>query len=194
MSSVSEKTLLLLEELQDTLYSNLIQQVESDLNIKFEELIRKKNFFSRIYIDKSFSVHILRNEKINTSDLSSLLRTGSVSDATNVLGETAITTLQERYKVTNVAELRKALFDETAAQILLPVEISKDRLSSGEKQIFVMSLYWAMMNQSMVATIIPYLIALLQRHCRTTFMDYLRQKLTVGDQTLTIKHLLIAFK
>lgn len=99
-------------------------------------------------IDKSFSVHILRNEKINTSDLSSLLRTGSVSVATNVLGETAITTLQERYKVTNVAELRKALFDETAAQILLPVEISKDRLSSGEKQIFVMSLYWAMMNQS----------------------------------------------
>lgn len=97
---------------------------------------------------QSFSVHILRNEKINTSDLSSLLRTGSVSVATNVLGETAITTLQERYKVTNVAELRKALFDETAAQILLPVEISKDRLSSGEKQIFVMSLYWAMMNQS----------------------------------------------
>lgn len=31
---------------------------------------------------------------------------------------------------------------------MLPVEIGKDRLSSGEKQIFVMSLYWAMMNQS----------------------------------------------
>ncbi|MEI3142574.1 MAG: hypothetical protein V8S77_04910 [Oscillospiraceae bacterium] len=42
VSAVSGKTLLLLEELQDTLYSNLIQQVESDLNIKFEELIRKK--------------------------------------------------------------------------------------------------------------------------------------------------------
>lgn len=47
---------------------------------------------------------------------------------------------------------------------------------------------------AMIPLKIPYLIALLQRHCRTTFMDYLRQKLTVGDQTLTIKHLLIAFK
>ena len=28
------------------------------------------------------------------------------------------------------------------------MEINKDQLSSGEKQIFVMSLYWAMMQQS----------------------------------------------
>ena len=148
VSSVSEKTLLLLEELQKILYSNLIQQVENDLNEKFRELIRKKNFFSRIYIDKNFSVHILRNEKINTADLISLLRTGSASVATNVLGETAIADLQKRYNTTTSPELRKALLNETSVQILLPVEIRKEQLSSGEKQIFVMSLYWAMMNQS----------------------------------------------
>ena len=148
VSTVSGKTLLLLEELQNTLYSNLIQQVENDLNKKFGELIRKKNFFSKIYIDKSFSVHILRNEKINRIDLISLLRTGNFSVVTNVLGEIAVTTLQERYSAVSVVELRKALSDETVEQISLPVEISKDRLSSGEKQIFVMSLYWAMMNQS----------------------------------------------
>lgn len=148
VSTVSGKTLLLLEELQNTLYSNLIQRVENDLNKKFGELIRKKNFFSKIYIDKSFSVHILRNEKINRIDLISLLRTGNFSVVTNVLGEIAVTTLQERYSAISVVELRKALSDETVEQISLPVEISKDRLSSGEKQIFVMSLYWAMMNQS----------------------------------------------
>ena len=38
--------------------------------------------------------------------------------------------------------------DDTCEKISLPVEVNKDRLSSGEKQIFVMSLYWAMMNQS----------------------------------------------
>lgn len=197
VSSVSEKTLLLLEELQDTLYSNLIQQVESDLNIKFEELIRKKNFFSRIYIDKSFSVHILRNEKINTSDLISLLRTGNVSIATNVLGEIAITTLQERYKVTNVVELRKALLDETAAQILLPVEISKDHLSSGEKQIFVMSLYWAMMNQS--KNELPFIIdtpfARIDAEHRANITEYFFKRLTgqllilSTDEELSSNHL-----
>lgn len=148
VSTISGKALLLLEELQDSLYSNLIQQVETDLNRKFGELIRKKNFFSRIFIDKTFAVHILRNEKIATTDLLSLLKTGNYSVATNVLGENAVTTLQTRYNTYSVAELRKALSNESAGKLLLPVEISKDRLSSGEKQIFVMSLYWAMMNQS----------------------------------------------
>lgn len=197
VSSVSEKALLLLEELQDTLYSNLIQQVERDLNIKFEELIRKKNFFSRIYIDKYFSVHILRNEKINTSDLISLLRTGNVSVVTNMLGETAIATLQEQYKATNAAELRKALMVEKAAQILLPVEISKDRLSSGEKQIFVMSLYWAMMNQS--KNELPFIIdtpfARIDAEHRTNITEYFFKKLTgqllilSTDEELSNNHL-----
>lgn len=180
VSSVSEKTMLLLEELQDTLYANLIQQVESDLNAKFEELIRKKNFFSRIYIDKNFSVHILRNEKINTADLISLLRSGNASVATNVLGETAIGTLRDRYKATNVVELRRALSDETAAQILLPIEINQDRLSSGEKQIFVMSLYWAMMNQS--KNELPFIIdtpfARIDTEHRANITEYFFKRLT----------------
>ncbi len=46
VSAVSGKTLLLLEDLQNTLYSNLIQRVESDLNKKFQELIRRRTFFS----------------------------------------------------------------------------------------------------------------------------------------------------
>lgn len=41
-------------------------------------------------------------------------------------------------------------------QIQLPVEVEKDRMSSGEKQIFVMSLYWALMQQSKNA--LPFII------------------------------------
>lgn len=148
VSAVSGKTLLLLEELQSTLYANLIQQVEKDLNKKFKELIRKENFFSRICIDGNFVVRILRDEEINKADLLSLLRTGSFSAAISALGETAIVVLKKRYQVGSAAELRKKLSDEVYERIVLPVEIGKDRLSSGEKQIFVMSLYWAMMNQS----------------------------------------------
>lgn len=197
VSSVSGKTLLLLEELQDTLYSNLIQQVESDLNRKFAELICKKSFFSRIYIDKCFSVHILRNEKINKVDLISLLRTGSISMATNLLGESAVATLQERYKVATVTELRNALSNETAERVLLPVEISKDRLSSGEKQIFVMSLYWAMMNQS--KNELPFIIdtpfARIDAEHRANITEYFFKKLTgqlvilSTDEELSHNHL-----
>ena len=147
VSDVSGKMLLLLEELQDTLYTNLIQQVESDLNRKFSELIRKKNFFSYVKIDRNFSVHILREVKIDRKNLVSLLRSGGVSAAADALGETAVAALKERCHADSAAELRKAVSCENE-KIVLPVEINKDQLSSGEKQIFVMSLYWAMMQQS----------------------------------------------
>lgn len=197
VSTVSGKTLLLLEELQDTLYSSLIQQVESDLNRQFENLIRKKNFFSRIYIDKSFTVHILRNERINKIDLISLLRTGSFSVASNVLGDVAIESLQERYSVDSITELRKALSAENVEKILLPVEISKDQLSSGEKQIFVMSLYWAMMNQS--KNELPFIIdtpfARIDAEHRANITEYFFKKLTgqllilSTDEELSNNHL-----
>lgn len=147
VSDVSGKMLLLLEELQDTLYTNLIQQVESDLNRKFAELIRKKDFFSYVKIDRNFSVHILRETEIDRENLLSLLRSGGVSAATDALGETAVAALKERCHADSAAGLRKAISVENE-KIILPVEINKDQLSSGEKQIFVMSLYWAMMQQS----------------------------------------------
>lgn len=195
--SVSGKTLLLLEDLQETLYSNLIQQVEDDLNKKFRELIHKKNFFSRIFIDKSFSVHILRNENINKADIISLLRTGSVSVVSNMLGETALTALQAHYNVSSVTDLRKALSNETAERILLPVEASKDQLSSGEKQIFVMSLYWAIMNQS--KNELPFIIdtpfARIDTEHRANITEYFFKQLTgqllilSTDEELSNNHL-----
>lgn len=148
ISTISGKTLLLLEELQSTLYATLIQQVEADLNTKFKELIRKTDFFSRITIDSDFNVHILREEVINTNDLLVLLRGTNYAVAVNALGTTAIQELQERYQVTAIADLRKKLHGEAYGNVTLHIEVNKDRLSSGEKQIFVMSLYWAIMNQS----------------------------------------------
>jgi len=148
VSNVSGKALLLLEELQRILYANLIRQVETDLNVKFRELIRKTEFFSKIVIDDNFTVHILRNDEISKVDLLSLLRGTNYSVATNVLGSVAVKALQDYYNAASITDLRKALQIDPIEKILLPIELNKDRLSSGEKQIFVMSLYWALMNQS----------------------------------------------
>ena len=40
------------------------------------------------------------------------------------------------------------LTDGNNVSYTLPVEVNKDQLSSGEKQVFVMALYWALMRQS----------------------------------------------
>ena len=64
--------------------------------------------------------------------------------------------LMERYNPKTPADLKAKLERAGEASILLPIEIDKDHLSSGEKQIFVMSLYWAMMNQS--SNDLPFII------------------------------------
>lgn len=156
VSALSGRVLLLLEELQGALYAKLINRVEQDINSKFRELIRKKNFFTEVKIDDDFSIHILRNQFISKEDLLSLLRGTSFSVAKRALGEHAIDALQEQYGVHTVPALHKAIRNCNEPGMNLPVEINKDRLSSGEKQIFVMSLYWAMMNQS--KNELPYVI------------------------------------
>lgn len=148
VSAVSGRVMLLLENLQNILYSDLIQRVEADVNAKFEQLIRKKNFFTRIYIDPQFTVHILRNEAVSKADLLGLFKTGSFTAARNALGETALQTVFQLAGSTSLTAVRKQIELIDDDLIELPVEVNKERLSSGEKQIIVMSLYWAMMNQS----------------------------------------------
>lgn len=197
VSDISGKVLLLLEELQEMLYSNLIRQVEVDLNAKFKELIRKKGFFSRLVIDHNFVVHILRQEKISKTDLISLFRSGNQNVAINVLGKVAVEELFNHYKVTSVAELRNALSAEKEENLTLPVELDKERLSSGEKQIFVMSLYWAMMNQS--KNELPFIIdtpfARIDTEHRANITEHFFKKLTgqllilSTDEELSSSHL-----
>ncbi|NLL65885.1 MAG: DNA sulfur modification protein DndD, partial [Clostridiaceae bacterium] len=54
------------------------------------------------------------------------------------------------------AEFAYILSAQTQDRVILPVEFDKDRLSSGEKQIFVMALYWALIQQS--EQNLPYII------------------------------------
>ena len=126
-----------------------------------------------------------------------MLRTGNFSVATSALGDVAIASLRERYSVDSAIELRETLSAETVEQIILPVEISKDRLSSGEKQIFVMSLYWAIMNQS--KNELPFIIdtpfARIDTEHRANITEYFFKKLTgqllilSTDEELSNNHL-----
>lgn len=148
VSALSGRVLLMLEELQEFLYTNLIEQVQRDINSKFSELIRKKDFFTRITIDRDFGVHILREQPVARTDLLSLLRGSNLSLVTGALGTAAVEQLKLIFNCSTALELRKELKKSPVNSYILPVEVDKNRLSSGEKQIFVMALYWAMMNQS----------------------------------------------
>ena len=69
MSALSDRMILLVEELQEQQYKKLIADVEYDLNRKFRELIRKDDFADRIYLGDDFSLHLVRNQAVEVSAL-----------------------------------------------------------------------------------------------------------------------------
>ena len=179
VSAVSGRVLLLLEDLQRELYSKLIQKVEIDINEKFRQLIRKRDFFSCIKIDENFNLHILRYRDITKQDLLSQFKGNGFTALQKAIGPYAVCKLQELLNVETYEDLKNRLKQSRCESYWLPFEIDKDRLSSGEKQIFVMSLYWAMMQQSKNS--LPYVIdtpfARIDTEHRANITDYFFKQL-----------------
>jgi len=156
VAAISGRVLLLLEELQALIYDDLVKKVEHDLNTKFLQLFRKKDFFSRIVVENDFSVHILRNQSISRNDLISLLQASSLTPLYNAIGKYAVEELMRTLNVHTKSELSAMVRMSPEENYVLPVALDKQRFSSGEKQIFVMALYWSMMHQSKSS--LPYII------------------------------------
>jgi len=144
---LSGKALLLIEELQGQLFKRVIKQVEEDVNNKFKQLIRKEDFFDYISIDDSFNIQIIRNQPIEIRSLLNTARRSGVASIKKSIKERAFTELLKHYHARE-DQLISRLNETFDKQITLPIEIDKGRFSNGEKQIFVMALYWAIMNQS----------------------------------------------
>lgn len=147
VAALSDRMILLVEELQELQYKNLIAEVETDLNKKFKELIRKDNFVSHINLDLDFNLHLIRYQNVEFDKLKETVCKHGARALKNSLKEYAYNTLIKKLNSTE----DKLVFDiaeYSQEYIELPIELDYTRFSNGEKQILVMSLYWAIMNQS----------------------------------------------
>ena len=145
--SLSDRMLLLVEELQEQQYKKLLANVECDMNKKFKELIRKEDFVDRIYFEHDFSMHLVRNQEVEIAALKRTVKRHGVAALRGSLKESGYHALIERLSVSE-ENLAAALECYAAETITLPVELDYTRFSNGEKQVLVMALYWAIMQQS----------------------------------------------
>ena len=147
VSAVSTKVLLLLEDLQGIIFDRLIREVREDTLIEFNRLIRKRKFIDDIRIDEDFRVHLLRKQILEKKDLIKIWRRSGVAGVQRSLRKYAFSQLSELIGNPDEINFGNALESCPFNEFELMVEIDKDTLSKGETQVFVMSLYWAMMQQ-----------------------------------------------
>lgn len=147
VSAISSRVLLFLEELQENLFANLLQAVKKDTLSEFNCLIRKKKFIDDIEIDRDFRVHLFRQQLVEKRDIVRIYRRSGVVGVKRSLGEYTFAHLCQCLNIADESEFENALKTCERNDFELLMEINKDTLSKGEIQIFVMSLYWALMQQ-----------------------------------------------
>ena len=141
------KVMLIVEQLQVILYKRLLKMVESDMNLKLKELMRKDNFWQEVHIDDMFNVHIICQQPVDIAALLNTIKGNGIKGLKDKLGLEAFSVLLNHFH-TSEQKLATRLKETAEESIALPLEMDFDRLSKGEKQVFVMALYWSIMNQS----------------------------------------------
>ena len=143
-SLLSKKSVSIKRELEDLIVSNL------------RLIYRKDNLITHIEIDDSFQLNLYQDAMYSSQELLHLLKNLGKDDFALAIGEEGKKLLFKEYSVKSFAELSDKLKKEKSNEIGLYKNIDLSRLSKGERQIFILSLYWAIIKLS--GKDIPFII------------------------------------
>ena len=180
VTSISSKAIVLLEELQAKIHGKLTKEVRADTLSALRLLIRKKSFIEDLEIDDNFKVHLLKNQIIEIKDIIKIHNRSGIEGVKRSLQKYGYESLCKTVNAPkDTKDLTQYLNSYSKPTVKVLMEISIDSLSKGEKQIFVMSLYWAMMKQSKCQ--LPFIIdtpfARIDTEHRTNIVDHFFKRL-----------------
>lgn len=144
---LSQKSVAFLSELQQRLYCSEIEKVEKLFMKKIKQLARKTNFIDKILIDSYFNVHIYKNMSYEACQIVKRVNNLGIEKYLQEYGEVHYDSVLHNAKCSDMSEFASKFVD-SPKMIECLQEIEKSRLSKGEKQVFIMSLYWALVQLS----------------------------------------------
>lgn len=123
---------------------------------KLKCIYRKNNLITHIEIDEGFQFHLYQDAEYSAAELTNLIQNLGKDSFELMIGHQGREVLLARYSVNNMNELRKILLFDTSESIRLYKSIDLNRLSKGERQIFILAFYWAIIEMS--GQDIPFII------------------------------------
>lgn len=135
----------ILENKSESIKRNLEQLIVENL----QHIYRKNNLITHIEIENDFQFNLYQNVKYTTTELLRLIKNLGKEVFSSEIGKQGMQILYEKYKVDTVAQLRQVLeVDKYNNSHDLFKRIDISRLSKGERQIFILALYWAIIELS----------------------------------------------
>lgn len=144
IGDISAKAIVMLDKLQTDLYHKQIGKVEAEFRRSINTLMRKARFIDDISIDDEFNIHVFRSEEISGKKIKNIISASSEDQFISNFGEQALKHLVSQYGDISFGKKNSNIKDEDV--LMLPTEIDKDSFSNGEKQIFIMALYYSLVQ------------------------------------------------
>lgn len=125
------------------------KKLESLTVEKLHRIYRKNNLITHIEIEEDFQFNLYQDAIYNVTDLLHLMRNLGKEPFGVTIGRQGQQKLFELFGVDTLNQLQQVLsFESASKQIELYKKIDLNRLSKGERQIFILALYWAIIELS----------------------------------------------
>lgn len=142
--------------IHDTVQEKFRQIEQLSLQM-FREITHKANFIDLLELDHSFNILIYKEQMYSVAELYALLENVGTEELQTRLGSTGMHELLDFFAITSPRTLRKTIKkylaeddsdSRTDQKLKLYKRVELSQLSKGEKQVFLLSLYWAIIKSS----------------------------------------------
>ena len=145
-NSISEMMVRLINDSMISIRKQLAKKIIDNL----KQIYRKDNLISIIEISESFKFDLFQAQMFTLTDLRSLIANVGIKEFFALIGDESTRRLCKYFKLKNTEDIENAIIscDDTDKKIELYKRIDLNTLSKGERQIFILALYWAIIQIS----------------------------------------------
>lgn len=134
---LANKTVTLKKQLEELIISNL------------KHIYRKNNLITHIEIDEYFQFNLYQCAEYSVAELAHLMKNLGKEEFLAAIGRHGQERIFNKYNVRDLKQLQQVFSSIDAKEsVKLFKKIDLSRLSKGERQIFILSLYWAIIEVS----------------------------------------------
>jgi DNA sulfur modification protein dndD len=125
------------------------KSLEKAIVKKLKAIYRKNNLITHIEIGKNFDFNLYQDEEYSARELLTLYKNLGNAEFTNMIGTKGESKLIKLLDIGSINDLKNVTEVKIGQKpLLLYKKIELDRLSKGERQIFILALYWAIIEIS----------------------------------------------
>lgn len=141
-------------QMMEYLIGNSMVSIRKHLSQKIienlQQIYRKDNLISIIEISDNFKFELFQAQSITIDELKSLIANIGLKEFIKIIGDESIKRLCRYFSLNETDEIEKAIIscDAKDKELELYKRIDLNTLSKGERQIFILALYWAIIQIS----------------------------------------------